>query len=82
MKRIGVVGCGNISEIYFENIAKFDNLEITAIADVIIERAQEKAKLHGGEPMTVDQLMASDKVDIVLNLQAASQDWRTVLRPD
>lgn len=67
-KRIGVVGCGMISEIYFQNIAKFDNLKVTAIADVIMERAEEKAKIHGGKAMTVDELMQSPDVDIVLNL--------------
>lgn len=66
--KIGVVGCGNISEIYFQNIAKFDNLEVAAIADMMPERAKEKADKYGGKPMTVDELMACPDVDIVLNL--------------
>lgn len=68
VKRIGVVGCGNISEIYFQNIAKFDNIEVTAIADMMPERAQEKAKQYGGTAMSVEELMACPDVDIVLNL--------------
>lgn len=66
--KIGVVGCGNISEIYFQNIAKFDNLEVAAIADMMPERAKEKAEKYGGKPMTVDELMVCPDVDIVLNL--------------
>lgn len=66
--KIGVVGCGNISEIYFQNIAKFDNLEVAAIADMMPERAKEKADKYGGKPMTVDELMVCPDVDIVLNL--------------
>ncbi len=66
--KIGVVGCGNISDIYFTNINRFDNLEVTAIADAMPERAKEKAEQYGGMAMSVDELMACSDVDIVLNL--------------
>lgn len=66
--KIGVVGCGNISDVYFQNIAKFDNLEVSAIADLFPERAQEKAEKYGGRAMTVDELVNDPDVDIVLNL--------------
>ena len=66
--KVGVVGCGNISDIYFQNIAKFDNLEVTAIADAMPDRAREKADQYGGVAMSVDELVNSPCVDIVLNL--------------
>ena len=66
--KVGVVGCGDISTIYFTNIAKFDNIEVVAIADLMMERAQEKAGKFGGKAMSVAELMANPEVEVVLNL--------------
>ena len=66
--KIGLIGCGDISEAYLRNIVKFDNLEIVAIADMIMERAQEKAEKYGGKAMTVEELIACPDVEMVLNL--------------
>ena len=42
--KVGGVGCGNISGIYLTNLAKkFENVEVTAVADLVPERAQAKA---------------------------------------
>ncbi len=68
MTRIGVIGCGNISDIYFQNISRFNNIEVTAIADMLPERAEEKAKTYGGRAMSVDELLNCPEVDVVLNL--------------
>ena len=66
--KIGVIGCGNISDIYFQNISRFNNIEVTAIADMIDQRAEEKAKQYGGRAMTVEELLKDPEVEIVLNL--------------
>ena len=67
--RIGVVGCGNISGIYFKNAAKLDAIEISACADLLFERAQAAAEEHGVPKVrTVEELLADDEIDIVLNL--------------
>ena len=42
---VGIVGCGNISKIYFTNLtSKWDWVRVAACSDVMKERAQEKAK--------------------------------------
>ena len=42
--KIGIVGCGNISGIYFSNaINLFSNLQVTACADIDLARAQARA---------------------------------------
>jgi len=66
--KVGVVGLGNISDIYLKNIALFDNIESYACADLMPERAEEKAALYGCRAITTDELMADPAVDIVLNL--------------
>jgi predicted dehydrogenase len=67
--RIGVVGCGSISGIYFKAARTFENLEIVACADRVPERAQAKAQEFGvPRACTVDELLADPAVEIVVNL--------------
>jgi predicted dehydrogenase len=68
--KIGIVGCGNISSIYFENLTKtFVNTEVYACADLSTERA-EQAKEKYGIPhvLTTEELLASKEIEIVVNL--------------
>ena len=44
--KIGLIGCGAISGIYFRNAPRFGNIEIAAVADLVTERAQAKAAEH------------------------------------
>jgi predicted dehydrogenase len=67
--KIGVIGCGNISGIYFENGERFKNLEVVACADMILDRAKEKAaKYNIPKALTVDQMLSDPDVEIVVNL--------------
>jgi predicted dehydrogenase len=66
---IGIVGAGVISEIYLENATKmFDNIRPIGIADLIPERAQDRAGAFGIEALTIDDLIAHPEVEIVVNL--------------
>ncbi|HEX6724939.1 MAG TPA: Gfo/Idh/MocA family oxidoreductase, partial [Gaiella sp.] len=66
--RVGIVGCGVISHAYAENAAAFDRFEIVACADRDPLRSEALAAAHGLTPITVEELLASEDVDIVLNL--------------
>lgn len=66
--RIGVVGCGSISETYLRNARLFRRVEMRACADLSPEAAMEKARQHGIEARSVDALIASDDIDLILNL--------------
>jgi len=67
--RIGIIGCGNISDIYFTNLRRFDVLDVAACADLIEERAQEKAEKHGvSRALSVEKLLADKSIDLVVNL--------------
>lgn len=68
MSTIGIIGCGNISDIYFKADAKFDMMQIVACADLMVERARAKAETYGVRAMAVDDLLADSSIDIVLNL--------------
>lgn len=67
--KIGVVGCGNISNIYLTNLQKFRNTEVVACADLLLERAQAKAAEHGvPKALSVERLLNDPDVEIVVNL--------------
>ncbi len=66
--RIGVIGVGKIAEQYFAQIPKLSNLELVAVADVNAERADAVAIEQNVEALSVDDLLADDRIDAVLNL--------------
>jgi predicted dehydrogenase len=67
--KVGLVGCGNISSIYFQASQKFEAFDIVACADILVERAQARAEEYNIPKATgVDELIADPDLDIVLNL--------------
>lgn len=67
--KVGIIGCGNISDIYFSAGKTFEDIEIVACADMIMERAKAKAEMHQvPRACTVDELLADPEISIVLNL--------------
>ena len=66
--RIGVVGCGNISDIYLQNGPRFRDIVFTACADLSPEAANRQAERYAISARSVKELLKSDDVDIVLNL--------------
>jgi predicted dehydrogenase len=65
---IGIIGCGNISGIYLQNIRRFHDLRLEACADLDMARAEAKAAAYNARALTVEQLLSDPSVDIVLNL--------------
>ncbi len=66
---VGIVGCGNISGIYFKTCAQLATTQITACADLLIDRAQAKAQeFKIPKACSVDEILADPKIDIILNL--------------
>jgi len=66
---VGIIGCGNISDIYMTNLSKrFPRVKLLACADMLMDRAQAKAGQYGIEARTIDKLLASADIDIVVDL--------------
>lgn len=65
---VGVIGCGNICDVYVRNAKLFRDIEVVACADVSPEAVARVASRHGLRGVTVDALLADDGIDIVLNL--------------
>ncbi len=68
--KVGIVGCGNISGIYLKNLTQtFQVTEVAACADLILERAAEKAKeFNVPKACSVEDLLADPDIRIVVNL--------------
>ena len=66
--KIGIVGCGNISKTYFTNGPMFNDIEIVACADINMAAAEAKATEFKVKAMTVDELLKSPEVELVVNL--------------
>ena len=66
--RIGLVGCGNISDIYLKNAPRFRDILISAASDLNPDAAKKQADRYAIDARGVKDLLASDDVDIVLNL--------------
>ena len=68
--KIGIIGCGNISDIYLTNFKNmFDITEVKAVADMVPERAQAKAETYGiPYAWTVEEILADPEIKIIVNL--------------
>lgn len=60
--KVGIIGCGFIANgKHLPSLAKFDDVEVVAFCDIIIERAQASAKNYGG----TDALVCEDYRDVL-----------------
>ncbi len=67
--RIGIIGCGNISPLYLKGKEYFSNLEYYALSDIDMDLARQRAEEFGiKKVMSVDELLADNDVDLILNL--------------
>ena len=66
--KVGIIGCGMISDAYFKAAQTFDVIEVVACADAMAERAEEKGELYKVPAMAIEDLLAKEDVEIVLNL--------------
>ncbi len=67
--RVGVIGCGVISGIYFQNLAKFGAVDVAACADLNPALSAAVADKYSGiQAVPTEELLADSSIDIVLNL--------------
>lgn len=68
--RIGVIGIGDISDVYLNNLKKYDMVEVVACASRGLEKAQRKAAQHciARAYASGAEVIADPEVDLILNL--------------
>ena len=77
---IGIIGCGNISDTYFDSQSIFKNIKITACADIIQDLSDKKALEYNVKSFTVDDLLKNEDIDIVLNLTIPSAHKEIIIK--
>jgi len=67
--KVGIIGCGNISGVYMKNLKSFEEIDLTACADLDVDRAKAKAAEYGiARGCTVEELLSDEEIEIVVNL--------------
>ncbi len=67
--KTAVVGCGKISDIYFQNmISKFSILEIVCCAASSMESAQKKAAQYHIKAMFLEDILKDESIELIVNL--------------
>ena len=66
--KVGLIGCGHISETYFKAEKYFNNIKIVKCADIIHQNALKCAKIYNIEALSVNDLLKDREVEIILNL--------------
>ena len=65
---VGIIGCGNISTAYLKLGPLFRALDMRAVADLNMAAATARAEEFGVRAHSVEDLLAADDIDVVVNL--------------
>ena len=67
--KVGVIGCGNIADIYFHNAKNFfNNFEIIACADLNPKASKKYSEKYGITNLSVEELLSNEDIQLVINL--------------
>ncbi len=67
--RVGLVGCGRISDIYLKTCSRYEAIEVAACASLDLAESQAKAAQYGiARACTPDEIFVDPEIDGVLNL--------------
>lgn len=67
--KTAIVGCGVISDAYLQTmINKFKILDIVGCCDLVPEKAQAAAEKYDIDVLTMEDILADDSIEIVVNL--------------
>jgi predicted dehydrogenase len=66
--RIGIIGCGNISEAYLKGAARSKLITVLGVADIRADAAHVRADEFGVPAREIEDLLADREIELVLNL--------------
>ena len=73
--KTAVVGCGKISDIYFQNmIEKYETLEVVACCARGMESAVRQGTRYGVKPCTFEEILADRDVEMLVILTPRGGD--------
>ncbi|KAA9006121.1 Gfo/Idh/MocA family protein [Histidinibacterium aquaticum] len=77
---VGIIGCGNISAAYLRLGPLFRALDMRAVADINMEAANARAEEFGVRAHTVEDLLAADDIDVIVNLTIPAAHYEVSTR--
>ena len=77
---IGIIGCGNISNTYFESQKLFNNFQIVACADINFEAAKQSAEKFNVEPQSVEEILKNEQINLIVNLTIPSAHKEIIIK--
>ena len=81
--KVGIIGCGNISSVYFKMLHEvYHNIiGLAACADLDLARAKARATENPGvKAMTVKKLLADPEIKIVVNLTIPKAHYKVAMQ--
>ena len=78
--KVGIIGCGNISETYFNCQKIFNNFEIIACADVNNEFAIKSAEQFNVKALSVDDILSNKEIGLIVNLTIPSAHKEIIVK--
>ncbi|HLA42303.1 MAG TPA: Gfo/Idh/MocA family oxidoreductase, partial [Aggregatilineales bacterium] len=67
--KVGIIGTGNIAPAYMKGCGAFpEDVQVAACADLMPERAAAFASTHNLQALSIDELLAHDEIELIINL--------------
>lgn len=76
---IGIVGCGNISDTYLENVNLFPHVALLSCADIDASRSKNKAAKYGIKTTSVNDMLQDKDIQLIINLTVPSAHFELSL---
>jgi len=77
--RVGIIGCGNISETYFNCQNIYNNFKIISCSDIDIDIAKKSAEKFNVKAQSVEDLLSNSEIDLIINLTIPSAHKEVII---
>ena len=77
--RVGIIGCGNISETYFNCQNIYNNFKVIACSDIDIDFAKKSAEKFNVKAQSVEDLLSNSEIDLIINLTIPSAHKEVII---
>lgn len=66
--KLGIVGCGNISDAYLKGAARSQLVAVASVTDILPAAAEAKAEAYGVTAVAMEEMLADPEIGIIVNL--------------
>ncbi len=66
--KVGIIGCGMISDWYFQAAKRFKMIELASCSDLKQELAEKQGRVYGVAPKSVEELLSDPEIELVISL--------------